>query len=243
MAIEPPPEPDQTTTTGHAAGSSASSARSSGASSDPFAGDPGPGFTPGATAAEPGEPGDQPALPGWPDDVAEEQVRSFLMTVGDAAHAVAGVGELDWRFTEKDQDRLAPPMTRITNRYETLRAVAGHSDELAVAIGMGLWGWRSMLERRAVLEALAEGREPPRPAPAAARPEPGPRPAPAPPTRPPAAPPPVPQPGPAGPEPGPIFRAPDELPEDEPTATVEVAPGYQTAAERLRATQPGGQAS
>jgi hypothetical protein len=238
--------PSREPTTDPAAASSDSSGRSS-AASDPFAGDAGPGFTPGTTGepgAEPGEPG---GLPGWPEDVAEEQVRSILLTAGDALHALAGVGELDWRFTPKDQDRLAPPMTRIVNRYETARALAGHSDELAVAFGMGLYGWRSMLERRAVLQAIQEGREPPAPAssPAPARPAPGPHgPAPAPPTRPPASPPPVPEPGPmpaSGPEPEPpAWRAPDELPDEAEAATVEVAPGYQTAADRLRATRPPG---
>jgi hypothetical protein len=201
--------------------SPAGSERSSAASStrDELIGDAGPGFVPGAApeAEQPGQAPDEPPPIDFALEVSEEQVRAFLRNVGDGLHAVAGVGELDWVFTDTDQDRLGPPLARLSNRYPALAMVAGRSDEAAVAIGMGLYTWRSLLERQAVLKAAEQrprATAPPseRPAPAA-----GPRPAPPPPQTPPARPP-----GPDGPD-GPSI----ELPED-----------YVTAADRLRATRP-----
>lgn len=138
--------------------------------SDPFVGNSGPGFAPGA---DPGEPGDAgPEIAGLIPEVSVDQVRDVLRNVGDGAHAVIGVGELDWVMTEADLARIGPPMTRIVNRHPELAAIAAHSDELAVAIGAGLYTWRSLLERQAVLRAdaatpQAVRREPPA-APAAA---------------------------------------------------------------------------
>jgi hypothetical protein len=156
---------------------------------DPLVADPGPGFVPGTDpgtpgSEEPGIPGDGELLAALEPEVSEEQVRAFLRNLGDGLHAVAGVGDLDWVMTDADQDRLGPPIARLAARYEPLRAVAARSDEAAVAIGMGLYTWRSLLERQAVLRARE--REPTAVAPEQRTPGP---PAPAPPTRPPASPP------------------------------------------------------
>jgi hypothetical protein len=207
---EPTPSPTDPAAEDYSASSRAGSSTSNGAG--PFVGDAGPGFdAAGAGDAPPAGP-DVP-LEAFTPDVDEEQIRSALRNLGDGAHAVIGVGELDWCMTQTDLERIAPPLTRIVNRYPALAAAAGHSDELAVAIGTGLYTWRSLLERQAVLrareteDAAASPAGPPRPAAA-----PSPRAAPG---------------GPAAaatPMPG--------------GATVETPAGYTAAADRLRATRP-----
>jgi hypothetical protein len=142
----PPDEPNPLPS--DAAESASSSPGSS--TSDPFLGDAGPGFAPGA---DPGSPEAGPDLAPLIPEVSEEQVTSLLGNIGDGVHAVAGVGELDWVMTEADLARIGPPLTRIVNRHPELAALAAHSDEAAVAIGAGLYTWRSLLERQAVLRA------------------------------------------------------------------------------------------
>jgi hypothetical protein len=154
--VSPRPE---TTTDETAAPEASSEASSTG--SDPFVGKIGPGFDPtrdnGSGPDPVGFASDEPAGLLLPiPDVSEEQVRSVLGNGGDMLHALVGVGEYDLVMTEADLDRIAPPLTRIVNRYEPVKAVAGHSDEAAVAIGFGMYGWRTALERRAVNRAKAD---------------------------------------------------------------------------------------
>jgi hypothetical protein len=92
---------------------------------------------------------------GW----EEKQVHDWLLNAGDLAHAGFGVGEHDWAMTKADLERIAPPLTRILNRYEPSRAVAAFSDPAAVAMGFGMYGWRSALERAAVMKARARAEE------------------------------------------------------------------------------------
>jgi hypothetical protein len=154
-----------------AAAEAAAASGAGSSTSDPFLGDTGPGFDP-RKAPEP------PAAPELPEPVLlveEDTIRSLLLNGGDMAHTIAGVGELDWAMTERDLERIAPPLTRIVNRYPAVARVAGRSDEAAVAIGVGMYSWRSMIERRAVLEAQ-ERQAPAQPAPRGPgepRPQPG----------------------------------------------------------------------
>jgi hypothetical protein len=160
MADETNPETSpETNPRGDAAADSsrASSASSATSSADPFQGHRGPGFDP-ESAPEPGAPGAGPEPPPIPlPELEVETVRDLLLTAGDGAHAIFGVGEFDWAMTQRDLERIAPPLTRIVNRYPGVARLASHSDEAAVAIGSGLYAWRSMLERRAVLEARRSG--------------------------------------------------------------------------------------
>jgi len=179
--------PDETTPAeeGSSEGSSAASSTSStdaGARAHPFVGDTGPGFNPDRQPPprEDGYPAgvDAPPVAIEIPVIEEGQVRSVLKNGGDLVHAGVGVGELDWVMTDVDQDRIAPPLTRIINKHEQLARVMGHSDELAVAIGAGLYTWRSLLEREAVLKvhkanAGAPPPPPPPPPPADAGPPPG----------------------------------------------------------------------
>lgn len=163
--------------TAPAEGSGAGSSTSS--SSSPYTADPGPGFDaskPPANAEErPADVDGEELLEEW----QLEQVQSWLRNTGDLAHATVGVGELDWAMTKADLERIGPPLTRILNRYQPARAVAQFSDPASVAFGFGLYGWRSALERNAVLKAAKQQEEgtvapastigaPPAPAPAPA---------------------------------------------------------------------------
>lgn len=150
-SLDPDAAPETTTSPAAAAGSSAASSTSD--IGGGLVGDPGPGFDPLEKLEQLPEVG--PELPEVVPAVSEEQVRTGLLTFGDGVHAAVGVGEFDWVMTERDLARIAPPLARIVNRHEQLRVVAAHSDEAAVAVGAGLWAWRSLLERRAVQAAHA----------------------------------------------------------------------------------------
>lgn len=86
----------------------------------------------------------------------QEQIETFLKGTGEGLHMLAGVAEHDWRMTQKDLERIAPPLTRIANRYEPVLKLAPVADPLLVAHGFALYGWRSALERQ---RALRDQRE------------------------------------------------------------------------------------
>lgn len=130
-----------------------SSTASSTASASPFVSEPGPDFDPEAGGGEPEATlTPLPELDGW----EEETVRSVLVAQGVLAHGAIGVAETDWAYTEADLSAIAPPLTRILNRYDATRAAAGTGDELALMIGLGGYVSRSYRERVAALEDLAE---------------------------------------------------------------------------------------
>lgn len=137
---------------------SAASGTASPAASSPFVADPGPPFDPDGQAPPPDGSadygGELHALPEPPDLWEQEQVRGLLTAKGQAIHAIAGVGERDWTYTEQDLAAIAPPLTRILNRYEPTRAAAHVGDELALVIGFGGYASRSIRERRAVMAEL-----------------------------------------------------------------------------------------
>lgn len=90
----------------------------------------------------------------------QETVEQFLRGTGEGIHMLAGVGEQDWKMTERDLARIAPPLTRIANRYEPVLKLAPVADPLLVAHGFALYGWRSALERqRAIRDAQIQQRQ------------------------------------------------------------------------------------
>ncbi len=97
-------------------------------------------------------------VPQW----ERETVEQILTGLGAGAHLLAGKAEHDWEMTEADLGRIAPPLTRIMNRYEPTARLAAHADPLMVAHGFALYGWRSALERQRALRDQAEAREEPR---------------------------------------------------------------------------------
>lgn len=86
----------------------------------------------------------------------EEGVREHLKMVGSIGHELVGKAESDWVMTERDLERIAPPLTRILNRYEPTARLSAASDPLLLGYGTTMYAYRSMLQRRA---ALAEERE------------------------------------------------------------------------------------
>jgi hypothetical protein len=121
-----------------------------------FIGDPGPAFDSKQAAAEPApEPAPAPELGvvevGWEEDT----VRSLLSAEGQVVHTLAGVDDDDWLWLQHELDAIAPPLTRILNRYPALRAAAEAGDGMAVMIAMGGHVTRSYMTRRAELVAAA----------------------------------------------------------------------------------------
>jgi hypothetical protein len=144
---------------GAAAGSSTGSSAGS-----PFIAEPG-GFDPDAAAAEPppAAGANVYALPEPPPEWEREQVEAILTAKGAVLHTVLAVDKSsdEWRYTDTDLRAIAPPLTRILNRYDATRAAAGTGDEIAVMIGLTGYVGRSWRERREALADLAE--RPPEP--------------------------------------------------------------------------------
>jgi hypothetical protein len=86
----------------------------------------------------------------------EEVIKSLLGVQGRVLHAAIGVSEQDWVHTDVDLAAIAPPLTRICNRYEPVRRYARHADPVTLLTGLAAYATRSLLERRDVLAALAE---------------------------------------------------------------------------------------
>lgn len=152
-ARQPPELESQTEPSASAAASSPGSSTSS-----PYTESPGPGFD--AKQAPPEAPAPEQELPpafelGWEQD----KVESWLTNAGDLAHATMGVADADWAMTKADLERIAPPLTRILNRYEPMRAVAAYSDPASVAVGFGMYGWRSALERAQIQRAQEQAKD------------------------------------------------------------------------------------
>jgi hypothetical protein len=137
-------------------------------------------------------------------------ISGLLGVQGRALHAGIGVAEQDWVYTEADLAAIAPPLTRICNRYEPVRRYAAHADPVMVLMGVGATITRSMLERRQVLtqeendggtRPIAPAGDQPAPPSEAPRPETPPRQAASLPNAPPGPPPMQPSEGPAPPPP------------------------------------------
>lgn len=125
----------------------------------PYVAGPGPGFDSSIPPPPPPQAGEEPELSAFALGWEESQVHDWLLNAGDLAHAGFGIGESDWAMTKADLERIAPPMTRILNRFEPSRAIAAYSDPAAVAMGFGMYGWRSALERTAVLRARERAKD------------------------------------------------------------------------------------
>lgn len=86
----------------------------------------------------------------------QETIEKFLQGTGVGLHMLAGVSERDWLMTKTDLERIAPPLTRIVNRYEPLARLSPYGDPLLVAHGFALYGWRSALERKRAMRDAQE---------------------------------------------------------------------------------------
>lgn len=122
--------------------------------SEGFIADAGPAFDAERAAQEPGpEPLEAEAqldLEGWEEEVVE----SLLGVKGRMLHTAVGVAEQDWIYTELDLAAIAPPLTRILNRYPAVRAYAAYGDPIVLITATAAYATRSLGERRQVLAAL-----------------------------------------------------------------------------------------
>ena len=90
----------------------------------------------------------------------EDSVRDHLKLVGDGLHMMLGKDHpTAYKMCQEDLDRIAPPLTRIMNRYESLAQFGVVSDPLLLAEGTVLYAGRSMLQVRAAKRAAEERRE------------------------------------------------------------------------------------
>lgn len=153
MPKEQNPSPPQRQPKESEEASSTASAPASG-SDFGFVEDTGPAFDPDAAPQEPPTPppAEEPALAiQWEEDA----IGGLLATKGRLLHAVIGVSEEDWLYTELDLAAIAPPLTRIFNRYEPIARYAAFGDPILVASAMGAYAARSALERRYALADAA----------------------------------------------------------------------------------------
>jgi hypothetical protein len=97
-----------------------------------------------------------PQFPGWEQDTIEQ----FLRGTGAGIHMLIGAAESDWKMTRADLDRIAPPLTRIANRWEPALRLSPLADPFLVAHGFALYGWRSALERQRALRDREESPAP-----------------------------------------------------------------------------------
>ena len=154
----PSPESDQPPVE---AGSSPGSGRVS--RSDPGAGfvaDAGPQFDPEASGAEmPAPPTEAEQAVEMLEAWEEEVIASLLGVKGRLLHAAAGVSEEDWLYTDLDLQAIAPPLTRICNRYEPVRRYARFADPITLLTAFSAYATRSLLERSEELRARAAEEE------------------------------------------------------------------------------------
>jgi len=92
----------------------------------------------------------------WTPQRAEVVVKGF----GYVVHALDPVASSPlapdlWKLTEEDAKAIAEPLSRIANRYATLRGAAGFSDEIGVGAALAPYVKRNLAERGRVKAAHA----------------------------------------------------------------------------------------
>lgn len=83
-------------------------------------------------------------------------MRELLALQGEITHAFLAAGPDDddtWLQTDKDLGAIAPPLTRIANRYDALRAAAVAGDEILLASAVSRYAARNYIKRRRYLAA------------------------------------------------------------------------------------------
>jgi len=158
----PPPDVDSPTDRRTPSPSRAAGSSEGSSAADGFLADPGPDFDPEQTpeAPEPEISPEQEALEGW----SEDTIRSLLTVQGNATHALLRVGPDDadtWKHTEDDLRAIAPPLTRILNRYDATRAAAAAGDEIALGAALAAYGAKNYTRRRRLIVQLRQ--QPPEP--------------------------------------------------------------------------------
>jgi hypothetical protein len=125
-------------------------------SADDFLSDAGPAFDPKAAPPAP-EPELEDELLQELEQWDEKQIRELLTLQGEITHAVFAAGPDDdetWYQTERDLNAIAPPLTRIANRYDAIRAAAAAGDEILLASAVSRYAARNYVKRRRLLATL-----------------------------------------------------------------------------------------
>lgn len=133
----------------------AEGASSTVSSAGSFVSDSGPEFDPKQAPEAPPVEVEEPP-PGFLEEWDEGRVRELLELQGEVTHAVFNGGPLDdetWLHTERDLRAIAPPLTRILNRYDPTRAAAVMGDEALLIASVGRYGVRNYTKRRRYLAA------------------------------------------------------------------------------------------
>jgi hypothetical protein len=128
--------------------------------------DPGPIFNPDAAIPSSVTMGvvEEPVKP--PPLWNESKTRKVLGGTFKTVDKLAGWYVLaDLTLHEDELDELAPPLTSIMNRHDTLRRFADHSDAMLVALALGGYIGRVTQERAENVLARLETREGLSPAP------------------------------------------------------------------------------
>lgn len=81
------------------------------------------------------------APPGW----EREHIEAMLKGIGAGVHLLLGQNEREWLMTKEDLERMAPPATRIANRWEPSRRASEYADPLLFSYGAVLYAWRNAL--------------------------------------------------------------------------------------------------
>jgi hypothetical protein len=110
---------------------------------------------------DPYEP-EAPELVVWTPERAAAILKGggFLLHAADPIAREPEAVEL-WRATEDDVAAMAPPLSRILNRYAPARALAGVSDEAELAFGMLAYAKRNLVTRGRAVNAKRERETPP----------------------------------------------------------------------------------
>lgn len=143
----PSPGPTRPTTTVAASDGAERSGSSRADSSADWIADAGPAFDPRAAPAPPTVELDEPEPDGW--DV--ERIREGLELAGETAHWLFNGGPEDeetWLMTQQDLRAIAPPLTRVLNRYDATRAAAAAGDEALLTAALVRYGARNYTRRR-----------------------------------------------------------------------------------------------
>jgi hypothetical protein len=90
----------------------------------------------------------------WTPERAGAIVRAggFVLHTADGMSREPEGGEL-WRATEADVDAIAPPLSRILNRYAPARRLAGVTDEFELAVGVMAYARENLAERGRIVTA------------------------------------------------------------------------------------------
>lgn len=131
---------------------------------DEFVDDAGPEFDPKLSPEPPELELDPEFSDVDPEDLGwdEKQIKELLTTQGNGTNWLLrlDVDDDTWKHTQDDLAAIAPPLTRILNRFDATRAAAAAGDELALGTALFNYGARNVTQRRRLIKRMAAIEEP-----------------------------------------------------------------------------------